>query len=63
MCIKHLIKKKKKIVPDIGGALGVGKIHDGFVSMTDFALTFPLNGCIVTVVVATIWVDGLVVMV
>lgn len=50
------------IIPDIGGALGVGKIHDdGLVSITDFALTFLPNGCIVTVVVATIWVEELVV--
>jgi len=42
------------ILPDIGGALGVGKMLDGLVSITDFALMFLVNGCIVTVVVATI---------
>lgn len=45
------------IIPDIGGALGVGKRHVGLVSITDFALTFLVNGCTVTVVVATIWVE------
>lgn len=45
----------------MGGALGVGKTHDGLVSITDFALMFLPNGFIVTVVVATIWVEGLVV--
>lgn len=48
-------------VPDIGGALGVGKTHDGFDSRTDLALIFLLNGFIVTVVVATISVEEVVV--
>jgi len=43
-----------EIIPDIGGALGVGKVQDGLVSITDFALTFLVNGCMVTVVVAII---------
>lgn len=51
------------VLPDIGGALGVGKRLDGLVSITDFALMFLVNGCIVTVVVATIWVDEVVVVV
>lgn len=52
LLIKQCVSKMRYI-PEIGGALGVGKIHNGLVSITDFALMF-LNGCIVTVVVATI---------
>lgn len=48
-------------IPDIGGALGVGKTFVGLASITDFALMFLLNGFIVRVVVATIWVEAVVV--